>query len=33
MYNIKYELITLNTDTGYNVEHIIYLNLKYKNIL
>jgi hypothetical protein len=26
MYNIKYELITLNTDTGYNVEHIFYLN-------
>jgi hypothetical protein len=26
MYNIKYELITLNTDTGYNIEHIFYLS-------
>jgi len=25
-YNIKYELITINTNTGYNVEHIFYLN-------
>ena len=24
-YNIKYELITLNTQTGYDVEHIFYL--------
>jgi hypothetical protein len=25
-YNIKYELITINTDTGYNIEHVFYLN-------
>jgi len=31
MYNIKYELITLNTDTGYNIEHIFYLNKCYYN--
>jgi len=25
-YNIKYELLTVNTSTGYNIEHIFYLN-------
>ena len=24
-YNIKHNLITINTDTGYNIEHIFYL--------
>jgi hypothetical protein len=23
--NIKYELITINTATGYNIEHVFYL--------
>jgi hypothetical protein len=26
MYNIKYELLTLNTNTGYNIEHVFYLS-------
>ena len=25
-YNIKYELVTINTQTQYNIEHIFYLN-------
>jgi hypothetical protein len=25
-YNIKYELFTINSNTGYNIEHIFYLS-------
>ena len=25
-YNIKYELVIINTNIGYNVEHIYYIN-------
>ena len=25
-YNIKYELFTINSNTGYNIKHIFYLS-------
>jgi hypothetical protein len=31
--NIEFELISLNTDTGYNIEHVFYLNKKHINNL